>query len=121
MNNAYVHHVPGRLRVRAAAVRGSEEKAAAVKALLESTPGVRSVTANSLTGSVTIHYDRQVADHSKFTALLSERGYFVGPRVVASNYGVGTELGSVVATRVAKMVVGKAVETAIVALVTGLL
>lgn len=88
--------------------------------------GIRAIEKNGLTDSITIHHEPQVADHSKFPTLLRERSYFIGLLVAASNYspnglGAGTELGLVVATKVAKMLAGQAVETAIVGLATGLL
>lgn len=131
MSDSYVHHVPGRLRVRAAAVKGSEEKAAAVRALLEPVSGVRSVAANPLTGSVTIHYDQQVTNHLRLMDLLDERGYFLGCPVAAPvaapvmNVSVSrspkSQLGSMVATTVATFVVEKVVEHAILALLATLL
>jgi hypothetical protein len=127
VNNSYVHHVPGRLRVRAAAVKGSEEKAAAVRVLLQSTTGVRSAAANPLTGSVTIHYDQQITDHLKLMELLDQRGYFVGRPVAAPAMNVSlsrspkSQVGSMVATTVATFLVEKALEHAILALLTSVL
>lgn len=121
----YVHHVPGRLRVRAVAVKGSEEKASAVRALLQSTSGVRSVAANPVTGSVTIHYDQHATSHSALVNLLSERGYFVGrgpnnsdtfrPAVQSSSQEPQ------IASKLAKVVAGLLIEEAVKALVVSLL
>lgn len=120
----YVHHVPGRLRVRAAAVKGSEDKASAVRALLESTSGVRSVAANPLTGSVTIHYDQQATSHSALVNLLNERGYFVGRgpsgsdtfRPVAQSVSRQPQIASKVATVVAGFLIEEAVKALVVSL-----
>lgn len=49
-------HVPGRLRVRAQKLR-DEGAVEAVVARLRAEPGVRSVSASELTGSVLVHYD----------------------------------------------------------------
>lgn len=127
MSDSYIHHVPGRLRVRTGAVKGSEEKAASVKALLQSASGVCSVAANPITGSVTIHYDQQATDHLRLMELLNERGYFVGQPVVAPLTRVSvpeprkSQLGSMVVTTVATFLVEKALEHAIFALLAGLL
>lgn len=126
MNDSYVHHVPGRLRVRTAAVKGSEEKAASVTTLLQSASGVSSVAANPVTGSVTIHYDQQVTDHVRLMELLNERGYSVGQPVAAPLTKVSvaeprrSQLGSMVVTTVATFLVEKALEQAIFALLTSL-
>jgi hypothetical protein len=54
---ALLHWVPGRLRLRSAALRGHPERAAELEARLRSRPGVRSASANPLTGSVLVLYD----------------------------------------------------------------
>lgn len=52
-----VHSLPGRLRVRVAALRGQQASAREVVALLTATPGVNSASANALTGTMLIHFD----------------------------------------------------------------
>ena len=53
----YIHHIPGRLRVRFTCLRGNEEKTRAITNRLGSVTGVRSAVVNPLTGSVTVHYN----------------------------------------------------------------
>lgn len=55
---SYLHHVPGRLRVRMPGVKRNPPAARAVeRALMTAQAGVTKVRANPLTGSVTVHYD----------------------------------------------------------------
>lgn len=121
----YVHHVPGRLRVRAAAVKGSEEKASAVKSLLQSTSGVRSAAANPLTGSITIHYDEQATDYLALVNLLNERGYFVGRGLSSSDtFRPAVQSASrepQIASKLATIVASFLIEEALKALVVSLL
>ena len=53
----YIHHVPGRLRVKSPAFKNRDGNAEAAKALIEAVDGVTGAETNSRTGSVTIYYD----------------------------------------------------------------
>jgi hypothetical protein len=52
-----IHHLPGRLRVRVASIKGNAQRASTLGYLLTEIEGVRSVAANPLTGSVLVYYD----------------------------------------------------------------
>lgn len=56
--SSYVHHIPGRLRFRTAALKKNPRAAEEVVGRLTALPGVRSAEVNPLTGSVTVLYDR---------------------------------------------------------------
>ena len=53
----YLHHVPGRLRVRARSLRCDPAARAATLRKLQAKDGIRSVRLNPKAGSVTIFYD----------------------------------------------------------------
>jgi hypothetical protein len=53
----YIHHVPGRLRVRMPAAKNNPAFAKSLRILLENVPAVSSVATNLITGSVLVHYD----------------------------------------------------------------
>lgn len=53
----YIHHVPGRLRVKTAAVKGSERNARRVREHFAHREGVQAVEASVVTGSVIMRYD----------------------------------------------------------------
>jgi len=55
-----VHHVRGRLRFKAAELKRNDQRAAAVKKVLQCQQGIRSVEVNVLTGSLLIYYDPEV-------------------------------------------------------------
>ncbi len=65
---AVLSSTPGRLRLRAAALKRSPAAAARVEARLASLPGVRSVEANPLTGTVLVTY----AEHSTTTRVIKQ-------------------------------------------------
>ncbi len=70
----YIHHIPGRLRVRAGAFK-NDRRAAAVRRLLAGLPGVSSVETNSVTGSVTTRYDTARVTPAAILALLRRTGH----------------------------------------------
>ncbi|MGD2075138.1 MAG: heavy-metal-associated domain-containing protein [Gammaproteobacteria bacterium] len=53
----YVHHVPGRLRIKSDCLKRNEARAGEVRKLLRDHEGVVSVLTNTVTGSLLIGYD----------------------------------------------------------------
>lgn len=70
----YIHHVPGRLRVRSRAFRCGSEKAQAAAAHLRAMSGVRHVQVASRAGSITVHYDPNLLRHAELLATLEGLG-----------------------------------------------
>jgi hypothetical protein len=52
-----VHFLPGRLRLKVAAIRGDPAHAERLRAAFGQVPGVQEIAYNTLTGSVLIRYD----------------------------------------------------------------
>jgi hypothetical protein len=77
----YLHHVPGRLRVRIPNLRNNAEMSAQVKKLL-CINGTRQVSVRPLTGSVTVTYDPAVIGAADLLGLLKDNGLFQEDRVV---------------------------------------
>lgn len=111
----YVHHIPGRLRVRSGAIRRNELRAAAAKTLIESQPGVRSAQPNTLTGSIVVHYDPALTDDAALMATLRERGYLTpaAPAGIPSARHGARSPQAAIAEQVAKKVAVSLVETAV--------
>jgi hypothetical protein len=120
----YVHHVPGRLRVRSALVKRNQQRAVSATAWLRTLPGVSFAESNTLTGSLTLHYDPALTTGSSLLAALKEAGYIdqhitesapaAAAAVVARQPNLGSELGAKVAKALAVYVVEQAV-TALIA------
>lgn len=55
-----IHHVPGRIRIRMAALRRDPRAAARVRQLIGACRGVLQVEANPITGSLLVRYDPQL-------------------------------------------------------------
>ncbi len=75
----YLHHIPGRIRVRSAAVKRNPARALAVARWLESLNGVETVNVNPLTGGILLYYNAGVADGEKLIAEMRRRNW-IGAR-----------------------------------------
>lgn len=70
-----LHHVPGRLLVRLAALKGNRPAAAPLRSELILLEGVRTVSVNSHTGSVIVHYAKDEFEPEVFWGALRRAGY----------------------------------------------
>lgn len=55
--SGYMHHVPGRVRFKLLQLKGQARRAEEVEKAVRQMKGVRSIEANTVTGSLLIHYD----------------------------------------------------------------
>jgi hypothetical protein len=124
----YVHHVPGRLRVRSPGLKRNEVQAAWVRSLVHGLDGVARGEVSTVTGSVLISYDPQRTDAGRLLAELGRHG--VVPEGVAAESGaspgdyvsrVAQGAGETLGKVVMGMVVEKLVERSAVALVAAVL
>ena len=70
----YVHHVPGRMRIRTPLLKRNEKRAQAVRALVTAQTGVKTADVNTVTGSVVIHYDPKRTTSTALFDLLKQEG-----------------------------------------------
>lgn len=68
----YLHHVPGRLRIRARSLRCNPADRAATLRKLQAREGVRSVRLNPKAGSITIFYDVEATDAAQILAFVHD-------------------------------------------------
>ncbi|ARN82988.1 HMA2 domain-containing protein [Methylocystis bryophila] len=76
----YVHHVPERLRVRLSILARNEPAAKLLNSELLAVAGVTSVSINSSTGSLLVHYDRGCFEPEAFWMVLRRLGYADPPQ-----------------------------------------
>jgi copper chaperone CopZ len=115
--NDYIHHIPGRMRVRCASIRRNPAAAPALKADLEKHPGVRSVEIRPLTGSLVIRYDPATANLAALLDVLpATRWTASGPSALGR-----PDLRGAVAKAVIGVAVQTAVEQSLIALAAALL
>jgi hypothetical protein len=83
----YLHHVPGRLRLRLAALKGNGLAATRACAMARAISGVTDVQANEATGSLVIRYDPRRLTPDALWAALCENGLVGGPSPITNGTG----------------------------------
>lgn len=71
----YMHHVPGRLRIKSPVLKRNEQEAKAVQELLLDQQGVLRSEVNPVTGSILVLYDGSVVQVQWIVGLLKRQGY----------------------------------------------
>jgi hypothetical protein len=104
------HYVPGRLRLKIASLQWNEARAFSAERALRSLGGIHNATANTLTGSVLVHFDPRAISVESILEALKADGF-----VAAVNASLPRTTRRVnkntLATRCADVVVKKAFET----------
>jgi hypothetical protein len=111
--NYYVHHTPGRLRVRIPDVKGNPHKGKRVERLFEDVEGIDNVTLNALTGSVVVNYDTDMTGSEAILKILKENDYFDDARAITNEEYIQSSVskaGKTVSRALFGWAVGKAVE-----------
>lgn len=121
----YVHHVPGRLRVKCPLLKGNAPSAEAVRQLLSAEEGIGSCEVNLVTGSVLVRYDESTTNAYRVLDLL-KRGGYIGPGVTLHSQDHSLEetvsgMGKMVSKAVMGVLVERMVERSAVALVGAIL
>lgn len=104
----YIHHVPGRMRIRTPILKRNEKRAQAVQALVTAQTGVKTAEVNTITGSVVIHYDPKRTTSTALFDLLKQEGC-----ASAADHAVATGIisrGNALSPGVSKTVIGVVVE-----------
>ncbi len=122
----YVHHIPGRLRVRTDRLRHNGEAAERLRSRLSGVAGVRCADVNPVTGSALIHYDPNAAKLPDLLAAVrefgrvDERTLSTGASRGAASAELPATIGKAVAKTVGAYLLQTAVERSVVALVAAL-
>jgi copper chaperone CopZ len=70
----YLHHTPGRLRIKGQHFNCHGERARKAVATLQAMPGVETVKLNPRAGSLTVHYDPDIQTQAELLAALETAG-----------------------------------------------
>ena len=111
--NYYVHHTPGRVRVRIPDIKGDARKGKRVEKLFENVEGIDEVTLNALTGSVVVHYDTDMTGSDAVLRILKENDYFDDTKAITNEQYIQSSVskaGKSFGKVVFGWVVGKAIE-----------
>ena len=117
----YVHHVPGRLRIKTLTLKRNEGQAREAKQLVGRIPGALSAEVNVVTGSIVVNYDKTAVQPEHIMATLREHG-FVGETGLTQGrsspfpepgYQPYAPVTNTVVGRVGDTILNKLVETAL--------
>ncbi len=124
----YLHHVPGRLRLKALSFRNSEDKAAEIRALCSQLPGISSIELNTLTGSLLVRYDKASVNSSQILGLLFTNGVITSipearPKVTSNLFGgpVSVRAADTLAETVSKLLAKVVIEKMLPRLVSAVI
>ncbi|MBK1646010.1 hypothetical protein CKO25_15405 [Thiocapsa imhoffii] len=70
----YIHHVPGRIRIRSSSFRCDPISARKAESELRATEGIRDIRVNPRAGSITVHYDPAHTSQAQILARLEQIG-----------------------------------------------
>lgn len=105
----YIHHVPGRLRIKNPEIKRNPVLGGEVRECIMSARGVEKVTVNPLTGSVLIEYDPKVVSQEILVTVLEECEYLDTTKAKTLNQSMHSGL-STFGERVGKVCLGMLVE-----------
>jgi len=117
----YVHHVPGRLRVKSPALKKNERQAKLVKEYLDSMNGVLSADVSTVTGSIVIKYDAFLVEGKTILNSLHAMGYAQNATPHREVYSSGMDVGQKVSDTVVNKLLETVIERSAVALIAALI
>lgn len=107
----YIHHVPGRLRVRAQAFRCEPGRAEAAARKLTDQAGIERVSINARAGSITVHYDPAQRSQGELLAMLEGLGCVgSGRALTARDTPIGDLFGKALLGALAQTVAQRSVQ-----------
>lgn len=120
----YIHHVPGRLRIRTPQLKRDALCAEAAEAFVLTIEGVTAARANSVTGSITVGYQRDVVSAETILDALVLRGYYQPELVQHADHqlpAMASRAGGLLGKALFGMALEKAVERSALALIGAIL
>ncbi len=107
--SCYLHHVPGRIRIKTPYIKGRSVLAQELEGKIRALPGIRMVSVNALTGSILVYYDENGINAAAIMDLVSaETGSDLSTAAHPDRYvdEALSETGKVVGMRIGKAVLG---------------
>ncbi len=110
----YIHHIPGRLRLKLDQIKRQPLQARKIQAAIGSIDGVLAVSVNVTTGSVLIRYEAARINGESLLRTMRETGLLPPPQAREPQR---RHASSPVAEKVADMLVEKLIERSAIALI----
>ena len=112
------HHLPGRLRLRSAVLKGNARACERAQHHLAQIGGVKQASANPITGSVLLGYDPNLLSPGEVTEVLAAHGYVL--RAIEAETEAGDWWADRIASAVMDWVVNAFAERLAVAMIAAL-
>jgi len=109
----FVHHVPGRLRVKIAGLKHQERQAEKIRNLFRGLYGIDKISVNTLTGSVVLYHDPSVFSTDQLLNILKYNNVIHSNQRIVFEEPVSehsTKMGMALGKAVFSWAVGKALE-----------
>ena len=101
----YLHHVPGRLRVKTPHVKKNRFIVEEIKQLLNALPGIEFYEINTVTGSIIINYNPQDVSEDKIVTVLEDSGYFDSSNAMSNDQYIHTAVSRISHTAVSLLTI----------------
>lgn len=116
----YVHHVPGRLRIRSTELRRFPDRAACVQEALTDIEGIDSVVFNEHAASITVHYRQDAVDTDTILNLLTNHGCLAPVDATVLKPRLEEKAGSLFGKAFFAVLLERALERSVLSFVTAL-
>lgn len=91
----YIHHIPGRLRIKNPLFKSNPRILQEAKHCFEGTEGITQVCTSELTGSILVQYDPEIIDQDHLIKVFQECEYFDVTQAVSLDQTLKNSLSSV--------------------------
>ncbi len=81
----YIHHVPGRLRIKSPVIKNNKFVAEELKKCLSTLYGIATIDINTTTGSLLINYNKRAINYNEIINLLERKGYFDSSKALTND------------------------------------
>lgn len=109
----FVHHVPGRLRIKIAKLKHQKNQAEKIRDIFSGIYGIDNVSVNTLTGSIVIYYDsavfslEQILNILKYNQMIDPIQPIIFQKPVSER---STQMGMAIGKAAFSWIVGRALE-----------
>jgi len=115
----YIHHVPGRLRIKSPRLKRNNREAEQAQGYMERLHGVQSTEVNTVTGSLVIKYDTALVEGHTLLNSLRTLGHLLPHHGHAAHFqgpGIGQKISDTVVNKVLETIIERSATVLIAAI-----
>lgn len=113
----YLHHIPGRIRLRCALLRNRPDQAETIRRSLYELDGIKAVHINKHASSITVYYDHENLKLENILTTLRDHGCLESSRLSGSRHQVEAKAGSMFGKALLDTVLAGTLERSVMSLV----